>query len=285
LTMADALPRALLCSIAIASLAAVAGAQSSGAVLDQQMVTQSATGKTDTVLTHSVESNGRYRAEYVRSSLPIPFMRAGITQLVIGSDSDFAIVFIDASRKIYAEMKTSAMLSGIGALGAAMKFDSTGDSATLDSIGPGPVLAGHQTIHFRTHSGSRMSMALFGDTSVRTMTVTTDLYLAPDLMPDSSGSDSARVKLAVARVRAMTRGIAGVDALAAKASKVTQQLAKYGTPLKAVSETTTRSATGSTTRHSSLETLRYERKVVPDSLFAIPTGYRKVPLMDFASPL
>jgi hypothetical protein len=31
--------------------------------------------------------------------------------------------------------------------------------------------------------------------------------------------------------------------------------------------------------------LRYERKVVPDSLFAIPTGYRKVPLMDFASPL
>lgn len=275
---------ALLCSIAIASITSVAAAQSSGVVFDQQMVVQGPTGKTDTILTHSVESKERYRAEYVRSSAAIPFMRAGITQLMTAGDSDLTVVFMDPARKIYAEMKTSAMLSGMGSMGAAMKFDSTGDSTRLDSIGPGPMVAGHPTIHFRTHSGSRMSMAMFGDTSVRTMAVTTDLYLAPDLIPDSSGRDSARVKSAMVRMRAITRGIPGVDALAAKASKVAQRLAKYGTPLKTVTETTITGATGSITRHSSTETLTYERRVVPDSLFVIPMAYRKVPLMDFISP-
>jgi hypothetical protein len=273
----------MLCSIGIASLTSVASAQSSGVVFDAQMVMQGATGKTDSILMHSVESNDRYRADYVRSTAAIPFMRAGVTQLVTGSDSDLTIVFVDSTRKMYAEMKTSAILSGMGAMGATMKFDSTNDSTRLDSIGPGPTVAGHPTIHFRTHSGSRMSMAVFGDTSVRTMAVTTDLYVAPDLLSDIPGRDSARVKSAVSRMRAITRGIPGMDALAAKGSHVAQRLAKYGPPLKSVTETTITGPAGSITRHSSMETLTYERKVVPDSLFVIPTGYKKVPLMDFAS--
>ncbi|MGH7603366.1 MAG: hypothetical protein ACRENK_05120 [Gemmatimonadaceae bacterium] len=274
---------ALLCSIAIASLTSAAGAQSPGIVFDQQLVMQRPTGKTDTILTRSVESTERYRTEYVRSSAAIPFMRTGMTQLVTAGDSDLTIVFVDSARKMYAEMKTSAMLSGMGAMGATMKFDSTGDSTRLDSIGPGPMVAGHATIHFQMHSGSRMSMAVFGDTSVRTMAITTDFYVAPDLMLDSSGRDSTRAKAAVDRLRAMTRGLPGVDALAAKASKAAKRLAKYGTPLKTVTETTITGPAGSVTRHSSMETLTYERKIVPDSLFVIPMGYKKVPLMDFVS--
>jgi hypothetical protein len=274
---------ALLCSISVAGLTSIAGAQSPGVVFDQRTVMQTATGKTDTILMRGMESKGRYRAEYVRSSAAIPFMRAGITQLMTGSDSDLTVAFMDPARKMYSEMRPSTMFSGMAAMGATLKFDSTGDSTRLDSVGPGPIVAGHQTVHFQMHSGSRMSMTVFGDTSVRTMAVTTDLYIAPDLIPDSSERDSARMKTAVTRMRAITRGIPGMDALAAKGSTVALRLAKYGTPLKTVTETTITGPTGSVTRNSSFEVLTYERKVVPDSLFVIPTGYKKVPLMDFAS--
>lgn len=165
-----------------------------------------------------------------------------------------------------------------------MKFESTGDSATMDSIGPGPTIAGHKTLHFRMHSSSRMTTTMFGDTSVRATAVTTDFYVAPDLASDSQESDSARAKSTSARLRSMTRAMPGAEAMAEQAAKVTKRLAKCGTTLKTVTETTATTAVGARTQHMSLETLNYENKVVSDSLFSIPAGFKKVGLMDLVSP-
>ena len=49
-------------------------------------------------------------------------------------------------------------------------------------------------------------------------------------------------------------------------------------------ESTGDSAAGAHTQHMSLETLSYEKRVVSDSLFSIPAGYKKVGLMDLISP-
>ena len=124
---------------------------------------------------------------------------------------------------------------------------------------------------------------MFGDTSVRATAVTTDLYVAPDLASDSPEPDSVRTKSTSARLRSMTRAIPGAEAMAEQTAKVTKRLAKCGTTLKTVTETTATTAAGARTQHMSLETLNYEKRVVPDSLFSIPAGYKKVGLMDIVS--
>ena len=212
-----------------------------------------------------------------------PVFRSGLTQLMMTGDSDVTVIFMDSARRIYAEMKPSLILTSAG-LGGAMKFESKGDSATIDSIGPGSTIAGHKTLHFRTHSSSRTTMTMFGDTSSRAMAVTTDVYVAPDLPSDSAEPDSVRTKTTSARLRSMTRAFPGAEAVAAQAAKVTKRLAKCGTTLKTVTETTATTAAGTRTQHTSLETLSYENKVVPDSLFLVPAGYKRVGLMDLFSP-
>ena len=129
-----------------------------------------------------------------------------------------------------------------------------------------------------------MTTTMFGDTSVRTTAVTTDFYVAPDLASDSQEPDSARAKSTSARLRSMTRTIPGAEAMAEQTAKVTKRLAKCGTTLKTVTETTATTAAGARTRHTSVETLKYEKRIVSDSLFSIPAGYKKVGLMDLVSP-
>jgi hypothetical protein len=279
--------RALICSIAVASVApAVAAVAQSGAVVvDQRMIMETVAGKTDTVLSRTVTSKERYRVDYISSTAPAaPIFRPGLTELMMTRDSDMTIIFMDSARKIYAEMKPSSIMSSAGFAGVAMKFESTGDSATMDSIGPGPTIAGHKTLHFRMHSSSRMTTTMFGDTSVRATAVTTDFYVAPDLASDSQEPDSARAKSTSARLRSMTRAMPGAEAMAEQIAKVTKRLARCGTTLKTVTETTATTAAGARTQHMSLETLTYENKVVSNSLFSIPGGYKKVGLMDLVAP-
>lgn len=129
-----------------------------------------------------------------------------------------------------------------------------------------------------------MTMTMFGDTSVRATAVTTDLYVAPDLPSDSAERDSVRTKSTSARLRSMTRTIPGAEVMVEQTAKVTRRLAKCGTTLKMVAETTATTAAGAHTQHMSIETLNYENKVVSDSLFSVPAGYKKVGLMDLVSP-
>lgn len=276
--------RALICSIAVTRFAAAAAAQTKAVVVDQRTIMEAVAGKADTILSRTVTSKERVRVDYISSTAAAsPVFRSGMTQLMMTGDSDMTVIFMDSARKIYAEMKPSSIMSSAG-LGAAMKFESTGDSATIDSIGPGPTIVGHKTLHFRTHSSSRMTMTMFGDTSVRATAVTTDLYVAPDLPSDSAERDSVRTKSTSAGLRSMTRTIPGAEVMVEQTAKVTRRLAKCGTTLKMVAETTATTAAGAHTQHMSIETLNYENKVVSDSLFSVPAGYKKVGLMDLVSP-
>jgi len=275
----------LLCSIAVTSVATTAAAQTGAVVVDQRMIMETVAGKTDTILSRTVTSKERYRVDYISSTAAAsPIFRPGLTELMMTRDSDVTIIFMDSARKIYAEMRPSSIMSSAGFAGMAMKFESTGDSATIDSIGPGLTIAGHKTLHFRTHSTSRMTMTMFGDTSVRATAVTTDLYVAPDLASESAEPDPLRAKSNSARLRSMTRMMPGAEAIAEQTAKVTKRLAKCGTTLKAVTETTATTAAGARTQHMSLETLNYEKKIVSDSLFSVPAGYKKVSVMDLMSP-
>ena len=57
--------RALICSIAVTSVAAAA-AQTKAVVVDQRMTMETAAGKTDTIVSRTVTSKERSRVDYIR---------------------------------------------------------------------------------------------------------------------------------------------------------------------------------------------------------------------------
>ena len=58
--------RALICSIAVTSVAAAADAQTKAVVVDQRMTMETPAGKTDTIVSRTVTSKERSRVDYIR---------------------------------------------------------------------------------------------------------------------------------------------------------------------------------------------------------------------------
>jgi hypothetical protein len=260
--------------------AAEAEAQSRATVIDARTISEGPDGKADTVLTHTVSSGQRTRVEQSGSlGPPMMKMKANL-EIMSDSGGKMRIIYVDTTEKLYAEMDLSGMMSTVMSMtSVSMKMDTTADGFTVDSIGPGPVINGHKTVHFRTHSSARMTFAMFGDTSSTQHLITTDLYLAPDVKSgdnDSSSwsADSATINMVKKMTPMMT------DQMVSQAQKAHARLAKYGTALKTVLEMTDVSAAGTKTRRQTIDVLRYEHTVVPDSMFAPPAGYKKVGLMD-----
>jgi len=261
--------------LSFALLAAPASAQVTATVTDTRTITQRDGGKPDTVLSHTISAGGRTRIEH-RGSDPetAAGKLASAIQIISAGDSDLVMTYIDTTRKMYAEMRPMSMMSA--AMGMTnMKMDDTLSRPTLDSIGPGPVINGHPTLHFRTKMTSRLSMVMMGDSSVMTQAITSDLFLAPDVKrvePDSTGT-----KLSSRWEKMLPQGLMH---LAGGAEAINARLAKYGMPLRTEMETVHTTAAGTMTVHQTVDILRRERVVVPNALFLPPPGYKKVGFMD-----
>jgi hypothetical protein len=270
---------ASLFALSLVTLAA-AEAQSPATVVDARIISDGADGKADTLFTHTISSGQRTRLEQSGAIAPaIMKMKAGI-QIISERDGKMSMIYVDTTDKLYAEMDLSGMMSAMMSMtSASLKMDTAAAGFTVDSIGPGPVINGHKTIHFRTHTSSRMTFAMFGDTSSIQHLITTDLYLAPDVRSGDTDSssrsiDSAAINMVKQIVPLMT------DQAVSQAQKAHAKLAKYGTALRSVIEITEVSAAGTRTRHQTMDVLGYEHIVVPDSIFSPPAGYKKVTLMD-----
>jgi hypothetical protein len=257
--------------------------QSEAVVTEVRMITELREGNPDTVLSRNITVGEKSRVDYLHSTASTsPLFRAGVSQLMV-NDSGITVIVLDSARKLYALMRPGAMLSGMAGM-SGMKFETTGDTATTDSLGAGPIIAGHPTVHFRMHTSSRMTMTMFGDTTVRSNTTTVDLYLAPDIPNKRSGADSAATRAATAAASSVMKAMPGLETATRSAGKAMKRLARYGTPLKSITEITSATPAGATTRRTSMEVLSYQTKPVPDSVFVIPSGYRKVSMLDLFAP-
>ena len=260
-----------------AVFAGAAQAQIPATVTDTRMIFERQDGKPDTTIGHTVSSRLGTRAEHSGRfpSTVTPSFPSNI-EIMSFADSEMTMTFIDTTRKIYTVMQPSKLMGfAMGASG--MKMESSDDVSTLDSLGAGPLINGHSTLHFRTHNSSKMTMMIMGDTSRMTQSVTADLYLAPDINPGEYDAETVTASMHAVQGMMPT----GMQSMISGAAKNQAVLAKHGMALKTVIEMTQTSAGGSKTQHQTIEIIGIQKTTVPASTFLPPTGYKKVGLMDF----
>jgi hypothetical protein len=102
------------------------------------------------------------------------------------------LLMLDSGKMIYLRPKTKQYIvinpaesmdrvqKMMAGMGASMTFDVTTEPR-VESLGPGPVILGHRTVHYRVTSGMKMTMAGMGQNQVMETTSIMDQYVAPDL--------------------------------------------------------------------------------------------------------
>lgn len=257
-------------------LTAAAEAQIPATLIDTRVISVRADGKVDTVFTHAISSSTHSRVEQSGSMLGFPLTLKATAMIMSFGDSDLVFTLIDTTRKVYAEMKPKAMLAeAMGIAGAHMKIEATDDSLTVDSLGFGPVINGHKTLHFRTHRSFRLRTIIWSDTTVSNSTETGDYFLAPDIRDD----DVTFTGDAIAPPRMdWVKDIVGpgLDSLTAHSKTRMNFFAKYGASMRSITSKSETSGAGTRITRQTIDVLRHETVSVPTSIFAAPAGYKKV---------
>jgi hypothetical protein len=269
------------CAIALALVCSRAPAQQMGTVIEARMIMPGMRGEPDTIVSRELSLGMRSRTDFVSASGGgLPGMKLGMSMITNAADTDMVLIYLDNTRKLYAEMHPMSLISTMSDVASfKMRMDSTADSSSVDSIGPGPIIAGHKTIHFRTRSTSKTVLAMMGDSSVRTEVKVNDVFLAPDLRSPETTASTERKTEAVKKMMP-----AGMDAIMNDAEKTQRRLQPYGPQLKSETEVTSSSAVGTTVHRSSTEALSYRKETIPASVFTVPPAYKKVGVMDLLMP-
>lgn len=225
--------RGLLNSLFVLGLAlpssAIAQARSQTLSEDFTLIT-TIKGSVDSsvVLGHAVGSPSLMRIDVTTSganSLNSPIMSSGKVGMIV-SDSGRTITYIDSDKQRYIRVRPAELIQQAQEMGGmSMQFSET--TATVDSLGPGPVILGHPTLKYHVATGMAISMAAHGLQQVVKVSNTTDYFYASDIKGELnpfatlSGGDMLNML-----------GKSNKD-LVEKAKAVRQKLPK-GTPLRAL---------------------------------------------------
>lgn len=252
-------------------------AQSLASVIETRLITETAGGKPDTLVMKSITSARRTRIDVSGSGTHVrPWAGLGTSQILIRSDSEYTITYLDSAKKTYWTVNMRSMLANIQ---KAIGFDMApaaagGDTLTIDSLGVGESVMGHSTVHFRMRSVSLMNLNVLGNATTLTTTQTTDYYVAPGVRLDSlyKAQRSSTPALPIPVIPTLSTGM---KALAAQRAAATKRMRKIGSVLKTVTQSTTTVPGGTRTQRRSTEVLSYRAASAPDSLFVVPVGYTK----------
>ena len=264
------------CAITAFLSAAPAIAQSRpGVSFDQAMITvTTARGRTDTTTTllHTTSAGGDGRIDVEKGSFPNmgPFS-SGPHAVMVMRDGGNEILFLNPDEKKYLSFKPIAMIEGmqkmLEGMGGSMSFDTVGTQLSLDSVGPGPSIAGHATLTYRLRLAMKMTMSMMGQSNVVDTQSSQEIQAAPDL-GDFAGV--ASMNRFAELTQAMGFPKAYFENLAATRRKI------RGFPLRAVTHTTSTANGVTRTVDQTIETRNVKRLAVSDSLFVVPADYMPV---------
>jgi hypothetical protein len=135
----------------------------------------------------AVISKGRVRVDMKGLSISMPRMAVGSGDEVsiIVEDNGRLVTYILPRERAYMQFnpvelvrQMDTMMEGMR---ASMKFDVSAPDPKLENLGKGPVILGHQTVHYRITSGMKMTVAAIGERETMEMSNITDHYFAPGL--------------------------------------------------------------------------------------------------------
>lgn len=267
--------RFLPLSVAAAMWTASARAQTHpGVTFDQTIRATRPVTSDDTTpaLLHFAVSNGNMRVD-IQGRMPgTQRIAPGNRSVMLVTDSGAKLTMLNLEQKQYITINTVEMLEGVTkmmkAMGGTISIDSTGTTAKLDSLGPGPVVDGHPTLRYRITTAMRMSMSMMGESGNFEQQAVEDIQAATDLGDLADVATSLNRLSGVGQSMGLAPGF--MERLAAIRLKV------RGFPLR-VTKVQTVKVNGQTRSTSEdMVTSNVKRVPVPDSLFAIPPGYTPV---------
>lgn len=265
-------------------LATPAIAQSrTGVSFDQTITTvKSTAGNYDstTNVIHAIAAGSNMRIQVTNNTL-YPNMGAfspGPNAVLLVREGGTETVFINPDSKQYLAIKPAEMMAGfrkmLEGMGGSMTFDTSATRISIDSVGPGPTIDGHRTLHYTMNAAMKSTISMMGQVIGTENASVTDIYAAPD-MPDFRDATSGMMSQFAETARSM--GISGAmfDKMKENQNKI------HGFPLRVVKHSTLTQRGQTRTSTETIESRNAKRVAVPDSLFAIPTGYKAVTMPAF----
>ncbi len=227
---------------------------------------------------HAVVSKGRVRLDMKGSSNAISMPRMpvgsgdGVSMIV--DDQGKLITYLLPKEKRYMQFKPVEMLNQMQAMmqgmGGAMKFDVSGPDPKVENLGRGPVILGHETVHYRVTTGIKVTVSAMGERETMETSSTTDQYFARglgELMDPFSSMKSLRETSSMfgGANRAHMDKMWAVQAKLPKAPELRAEQRMTMTRGGVVSNVKT-----------VREVTKIQRVKAPAHLFVVPTGYTKI---------
>jgi hypothetical protein len=269
-------------------VAVTATAQSKpGISMDQTMNTITTSGgRTDSVtgVMHMISAgtNARIEIDSGRIVRGVGPFSPGPHAVMIMRNGGGEMVYLNPDKKEYISVKPFEMMQGVQkmmeSMGGSMTVDTSVTRVSIDSVGPGPTIDGHQTVTYRLTMAMKMTMSMMGQSNVVETQSTQEIQAATDMASFVDLSTGPNRFAEFSQTMGMNKDL--FDKMAATRGKV------RGFPLRSVKRSTT-SANGVT--HTAVETIdtrNIKRVAVPDSTFAIPGDYKPIsmPAMPRAVP-
>ena len=252
----------------------------SGVSFDQTITTISTTsGHVDTTsnVLHALAAGSNMRIETTNNTLYPkmgPFNPGPHAVLLIRAGGS-EMSFLNPDSKEYMSIKPLEMMAGfkkmLEGMGGSMTFDTSVTRMSVDSVGPGPTIDGHQTVHYTLKTAVKMTVSMMGETMTNEDVSTTEIYTAPD-MSEFSEATSGMMNQFADVARSM-----GMDGALAQKMRADQHKLR-GFPLRLVKQGTQTQRGVTRTSTETIESRDAKRVPAPDSLFAIPAGYKAVAL-------
>lgn len=226
-------------------------------------------GSTDTsiVIGHAVGSPARMRIDVTTrgdNSLNSPIMSSGKVGMIV-TDSGQTITYIDSEKRRYVRIRPVELVQQAQQAGG-MKMEFSETVAKVDSLGPGPVILGHSTLHYRVATGMTISMTAIGQQQVVKVSNSVDYYYASDIKGELnpfatlSGGDMLNML-----------GASNKDFI--DKAKTAQQKLPKGTPLRALYSATMVSQGQTRVTNSAVEVTRIQWVDADPKAFEVPGNY------------
>jgi len=188
------------------------------------------------------------------------------------TDSGATITFVNVEQKQYISIKPNAMMEGVKkmleAMGGKVDVDTAGTKLELDSLGAGPVITGHPTLHYRLTTSLRMTMAMMGDSHLMEQKSVVEIYSATDLM------DMTDLNVSMNRVADIGQTVGLAPEFMERAKALQKRI--RGLPIRLTKVQTVKAEGSTHTINEDITVSNIKRAEVPDSAFSIPAGYTPI---------
>ncbi|HEX2723391.1 MAG TPA: hypothetical protein VHM24_10760 [Gemmatimonadaceae bacterium] len=203
----------------------------------------------------------------------------------IVKDGGKEMLLVNPAEKSYMKWDMQAMFAGIGkvvnAVGGLVKLQMSDVRIDARDLGAGESVQGYPTKHIQVIQNYTMTAKVFGKTSASKSETTTDYYFAPSLRIANPFMSNSQQMAMMSQLDMFNN-----PEYKSQMSAAMAKIPKTGVPLKTVTTTVTTDEKGKKESNVTvMEMVNFKASNIPQSTFAIPSGYTMVEMPNMSASM